>query len=54
MCEFRKNEGRIEASKEAEDGKADLDEFGAADCGILDDDLDDLGLFDGSLPPPQS
>ena len=47
-------EGRIEASKEteAEDGKADLDEFGAADCGILDDELDDSVLFDGSLPPP--
>uniref|UniRef100_A0AC34F104 ATP-dependent RNA helicase DHX37 n=1 Tax=Panagrolaimus sp. ES5 TaxID=591445 RepID=A0AC34F104_9BILA len=36
-----------------DDTKADLDEYGTADCGILDDDFDDSNIhFGGDLPPP--
>uniref|UniRef100_A0A914Y129 RNA helicase n=1 Tax=Panagrolaimus superbus TaxID=310955 RepID=A0A914Y129_9BILA len=44
----------ISTKPEAEDDtKADLDEFGVADCGILDDDFDDSSIhFGGDLPPP--
>ena len=35
-----------------DDVKADLEELGTEDCDLLDDDLDELELFNGNLPPP--